>query len=357
MFNIDDILRSAQGGGGADALARQFGISPAQAQSAMEALTPAFQMGLQRQAQQNPQAMGELLQKMASGAHADAHDDPAAASQAQGNDILSSLFGSRAGSAAVAQQASAMSGVPASVLKAMLPVIASMVMGGMFKQASAQGTGGVLGQLGSILAGGGAGGLGSILGGMLGGGGQAQPQTTQANAGGGMGGGGLGPLGDILGQMMGGGAAAGGAAGGGLGPLGDILGQMMGGGAQQPAPQAGRRAPQPQPEEESDAGAGGGLGGSLGDILGQMMGGGAQAGGGGLPHGRSGGVEDEISDMLGGGRGAARGGAAQTQGSAPAGGGGLGDILGQMFQTGQQVSQAHQDAWGDVLGQILGPRR
>ncbi|QLP96405.1 MAG: DUF937 domain-containing protein [Rhodoblastus sp.] len=54
MFNLDDILRQAQGGGAAQTLARQFGISPDQAQAAMEALTPAFQMGLQRQAQQDP---------------------------------------------------------------------------------------------------------------------------------------------------------------------------------------------------------------------------------------------------------------------------------------------------------------
>lgn len=388
MFNLDDILRSAQGGGAADSLARQFGISPQQAQAAMEALTPAFQMGLQRQAQQDPQAMGELLQKMTSGAHAGAHDDPNAASQEQGVDILSSLFGSREGSRAVAQQAAALSGVPASILKAMLPVIASMIMGGMFKQANAQGAGGVLGQLGSILAGGGAGGLGSILGGMLGGGAQAPQQPSQANMGGG------GGLGDILGQVLGGGLGGalggalgggqqpspqggglgGGLGGGGLGPLGDILGQVLGGGqapqsAPHPMPQ-GRRAPQAQPEEEeADAGPLGG--GPLGDILGQMMGqrgrAPADAGeaGGALPGRRSGsGVEDEISDMLGGGR-APRGAARAPQQDAQAddpreapAGGGLGDILGQMFQTGQTQTQANMDAWGNVLGQIFGqPRR
>jgi hypothetical protein len=373
MFNLDDILRQAQGGGAAQSLARQFGISPDQAQAAMEALAPAFQMGFQRQAQNNPQSMGDLLQKMSSGAYANAYGDPAAASRAQGEDVLASLFGSKDGSRAVAQQAAALSGVPGSIIKAMLPVIASMIMGGMFKQASTQGAGGVLGQLGSILAGGGAGGLGSILGGMLGGGG-AQQQPSQANMGGG------GGLGDILGQVLGGGArqpspqnmpqGGAGPMGGGLGPLGDILGQILAGGAGMgmpggAGPQADprRRMPDPQEEDAGPLGGGGLGGGGLGDILGQMMGQGrapADQGeaGGELPRGRSrGGVEDEISDMLGGGRAPGGGYARQSESQGQPQGGSLGDILGQMFQTGQQQSQSNMDAWSDIFSQMTGQRR
>lgn len=405
MFNLDDILRQAQGGDAAQSLARQFGLSTQQAQDAMDALAPAFQAGLRRRAD-DPQAMGDLLQRMSSGAYADAYADPSAASKAEGDDLLASLFGSKDGSRAVAQHAAALSGVPASILKAMLPVIASMIMGGMFKQASNQGLGGVLGQLGSILTGGG--------GGMFGGGQpQPQPRTTQADASGGLGGalgGGLGPLGDILGGMLGGGAAqrggaggggsGGGGLGGGLGPLGDILGQVLGGGAGLPQGTGPQPAPRPRmPQDDGSLGGGGlgggglggglgggGLGGGLGDILGEMLGGGrgrapdgdAGPAGDGLPQRRSrGGVEDEISDMLGGGRAAPQGGAygrqgggygrqddmtqddrAQNDAAPPSqGGGSLGDILGQMFETGPRGGGGSSADWNDVLGQILGQRR
>ncbi len=50
-----------------------------------------------------------------------------------GNDVLSQLFGSPEVSQAVVAQAAATSGVGQAILKQMLPVIASMVMGGLFK--------------------------------------------------------------------------------------------------------------------------------------------------------------------------------------------------------------------------------
>jgi hypothetical protein len=80
--------------------------------------------------------------------------------------------------------------------------------------------------------------------------------------------------------------------------------------------------------------------------------------GGELPRGRSrGGVEDEISDMLGGGRAPGGGYARQSESQGQPQGGSLGDILGQMFQTGQQQSQSNMDAWSDIFSQMTGQRR
>jgi hypothetical protein len=223
--NLFDMIRAAQGGTGIDSLARQFGLQNNQVQSALEALLPAFSMGLQKQAE-NPASMFEMFGKAAQGPFADMFDQGAQQQEAQsaGNDILGSLFGSKDMSRAVAAQASAVSGIGASVMKAMLPVIASMLMGGMMKNMF-NGQGGP---------------LGGILSSMFGGG-------QQASTGGGMG--------DILGQMMGGnapgGTSAGTPAGGGLG---DLLGGMFGG--------------------QNNASQGGG---GLGDLLSQMMGGGQQA--------------------------------------------------------------------------------
>lgn len=364
MFNLDDILRQAQGGGAIDNLARQFGLTPDQAQSAVDALMPAFQMGLQRQAQ-SAESMGELFGKISSGGFGAAYDDPDAARAAagQGNDVLAQIFGSKETSRAVAQQAAAMSGVPATILKSMLPVIASMLIGGMFKNASNSGLGGLFGQLAGALTGGGqqsGGGLGDLLGQMMGGG--QRPQAAPQGGGG---------LGDLLGQMMGGGRAPQGGAGGGLGPLGDLLGQMMGGAA-------GGRPQQSQPQPQ---------GGGLGDILGQVLGGGLGGGmgrapadpgaPGDLPQRRAG-VEDEISDMLGGGRGRAgvdprrapqrrpepepeeeveAGEEQDAQEDAQAQQPTLQDIFGQMFQTGREVQQGQQDALRDIFEQMMGQRR
>ena len=121
MFNLDQILRQAQGGEAIDNLARQFGLSQQQAASAVEAMMPAFQMGLQRQAQ-DAGSLGNLFGEIAQGRFGAAYDDPSAVTAAQGNEVLSQLFGGKETSRAVAQQAAAMSGVSSSIIKAMLPV-------------------------------------------------------------------------------------------------------------------------------------------------------------------------------------------------------------------------------------------
>lgn len=203
MMNLFEIMRQAQGGNAMQNLSRQFGLSPDQAQTAVEALLPAFQMGLQRQTQ-NAEIFGNFIQQLATGQHAQFvdHDGDGIPDEAvpMGQDVLAQLFGPKAVSNAVTQQAAAMSGVSNAIMKAMLPVIASMIMGGLFKGMNNRGFGDVLGQIAGQMMGGGnpmgnaqAGGRNpfeDILGGMLGGG---QRQQAPAN-----------PMGDILGQILGG---------------------------------------------------------------------------------------------------------------------------------------------------------
>jgi hypothetical protein len=221
MFNLADIMQQAQGGQAMNNLAQQFGLSPEQTQGAVNAVLPAFQMGLERQTQ-NADMLGGFLQSLASGQHAPAFDSdgdgiPDTVAP-MGHDVLGQLFGGKQVSQAVAAQAAMSSGISNSIMKAMLPVIASMVMGGLFKGMNNQGFGGILGQLAGQAFGQGnnpqAQGdnpLGQILGGMLGG---QNPMGGAAGGGGGLGG--------MLGQVLGGGAGS-------SGGLGGILGQMMGG--------------------------------------------------------------------------------------------------------------------------------
>jgi hypothetical protein len=218
MLNLFDMLNQSQNGQGIDQLARQFGLSQQQAQQAIEALMPAFSQGLKRNTS-DPYGISAFMGALANSQNAKYFDNPQAAftpqGMAEGNDILGQLFGSKDLSRAVAAQASQATGIGQDVLKQMLPVIASMVMGGLFKQSTNQ--------------------LGAQAGGFGGGGN---------------------PLGEIIEQMMRQGGIPGGGLGGGGGqsrqapnaqnpldnPFGKILQDMFGGGGQQPQ---SRQAPNP----------------------------------------------------------------------------------------------------------------
>lgn len=294
MMTLFDMMQSAQNGQAMQNLARQYGLSQQQTQSAIEALLPAFSMGLQRQTQ-DPYAFGNLAQMMTAspfGRIYDADGDgiPDNARTA-GTDVLSQLFGSKEVSQAVAAQAAATSGVSQAILKQMLPVIASMVMGGLFKSANSQGMGGILGQFAEMMRGQMPGmqpapqprqqpqmpsnPLEAILGGLFG---NAQAPSGGQTQGGGPFGGGQMPGGQMGSDQMGGGI------------LGQILTGMLGG-AQQPAPEPpaprGRKAtPEPEaPADEPPASSGTGPG-SIGlDALNQMF-----------EHGRQ--VQDSHQDAL-----------------------------------------------------------
>lgn len=235
MFNLSDIMQAAQGGNAYNNLAQQFGIAPGQAQQAVEAVLPAISMGLQQQAQ-TMDGWQNILSSLAQGQNSaqffDSDGDGIPDNlEGQGQNALGAMFGAPEVSQAVAGQAAQFAGLPASMMQQMLPVIASMVLGGLFKGAMGNGLGGLLGQMmqgGQAGGAGGMGGLGNILGGMLG-----QNMAPQQQSGG-MGG----MFGNILGQVMGGAQpqAQTQQQPGGLGGMfGNILGQVMGGGRQQQA--------------------------------------------------------------------------------------------------------------------------
>lgn len=139
MFNLFDIMRTAQGGAAFDNMGRQFGLSPQDTQRAVEALLPAFAMGLQRSAT-NPNAFASLMGLMGAGRPATffdhAHSAFSPQAQDQGNDLLGQLFGNPDASRRIADQAAAWSGVGAAAVQQMMPVVAAMLMGGMAKSAA-----------------------------------------------------------------------------------------------------------------------------------------------------------------------------------------------------------------------------
>ncbi|MDN5929169.1 MAG: DUF937 domain-containing protein [Hyphomicrobiales bacterium] len=253
MLPLFDMIANAQNGNGIEALSRQFGLSNQQTQAALQALMPAFSQGLKRNAS-DPYGMADFMKAMANGQHAKYFEDAAQANSpkgvAEGNGILGHLFGSKDLSRAVTSQAAQMTGIGQNILAQMLPVIASMIMGGLFKQSTGQMSG-----AGSS-AGGGL--LGQIMEQMMGGG----APNTQASAPG-SGAGAENPFGKMLEGMFGGGAGQAGSAGMAGNPWGKMLEDMLGGGqATQPSPQA---SPAPK------ANPGGQPGNPYGDLFGKMF--------------------------------------------------------------------------------------
>ncbi|WP_187275081.1 DUF937 domain-containing protein [Methylobacterium sp. WL120] len=116
MFNPLDMLQ-AQNGAGMQNVAQQFGLTPEQTRRAMEALMPAFALGLQRSAMPDPTGLSQMFGM--GGARP-------AASPAES--MLGQMFGSPALTQAILQQASSASGVGSQVLRQMLPMMAGAVV-------------------------------------------------------------------------------------------------------------------------------------------------------------------------------------------------------------------------------------
>ncbi|MBC7898011.1 MAG: DUF937 domain-containing protein [Cytophagaceae bacterium] len=162
-MQITDILANM---GGLQSMARELGVSEQQASAGVAALAPAILGGFKKQVTSQPsglEGLGALLGSLGGGGLLDNVLSPQPTNVNLGNDVLGQIFGSKDVSRAVAQSASAQSGLDPSLLKKMLPIVAMMVAGYMAKQ---QGNAD-----GATVQGGGGGGLGGILGGLLGGGG------------------------------------------------------------------------------------------------------------------------------------------------------------------------------------------
>ena len=171
-MQITDILAQM---GGLQSMARELGMSEAQAASGAEALIPAILGGFKKQAQAQPTGLaglGGLLGQLGGGGLLDNVLAPEPTDVSQGNSVLGQIFGSKDVSRAVAQNAASQSGLDPSLLKKMLPMLAMLVTGYMAKQQGASAA-----APSSPMSGG----LGDLLGGLLGGGRGAEPTGSGAS--------------------------------------------------------------------------------------------------------------------------------------------------------------------------------
>jgi len=152
-MTLNDILHSAQGGQAVANLAAQFGLAPEAAEAAVQAMIPAFSAALTAMAA-NPAVVGAVLGELASGAHAASYGDPCQTSAAGGlgGAVLGQLFGSPQTIDQIVAHVAEVSGVSADTIRAMLPAVASILMGGLAHAMANQGLSGVLGQLANAAA-------------------------------------------------------------------------------------------------------------------------------------------------------------------------------------------------------------
>lgn len=151
LLDLYRMMLEAQNGQAIMNMAKQFGISQEQAEAAIKATLPAFSMGL-KQNTADPTGMQAFMEALGKGQHLKYFEDAGAlfnpSGQQEGNDILAHLFGSKEVSRVVADQASEVSGLGAELIKKMLPLIASIIMGAMFRQSQ---TGGMQDMINDII--------------------------------------------------------------------------------------------------------------------------------------------------------------------------------------------------------------
>lgn len=159
-MNLVETILSQQNGAALRQIESQFGLEPEQSRSALEALVPALAVGLQRNAQ-SAGGLQELLAALSSGGHEQYIEDPTTLERPEtledGNGILSHVFGNKDVSRQVASRAAVQTGLGADLLKRMLPMVATLVMGTLARKTSqtgapaSGGAGGLMGLLGGVL--------------------------------------------------------------------------------------------------------------------------------------------------------------------------------------------------------------
>ena len=141
-MNILESVLNAAGGGGVSQIAKTLGVGESQAQGAIGQLLPALARGLSKNAS-TQDGLGGLLGALGRGNHQRYLDQPnmlgSAESVQEGNGILGHIFGSKDVSRQVASRAAEKTGLGADLMKKMLPMVATMAMGALSKQASGVG--------------------------------------------------------------------------------------------------------------------------------------------------------------------------------------------------------------------------
>ncbi len=176
-----DLLQSVMNAGGGAAvsqLAQKFNLNQDQAAAAVASLLPAIASGVQNKIGSEG-GLQSVLASLTSGQHTKYADDPNALNHpnaaAESTGVLNQILPGQEAHQQVAEQAAQQTGISPDVLRQMLPIVASLVMGAMSKHVEAgnlqnagpaEQSSGLINMLGPLLSGGNAGSLASSVLGM-----------------------------------------------------------------------------------------------------------------------------------------------------------------------------------------------
>ena len=136
-MNITDLLFDKSNEKAVSEFADNFGVSNSQAKDAISELAESLSVGLGSNTS-DIKGLDRLMDALESGNHSRYIDQPSILGKEEttkdGNDILGHIFGNKDVSRHVAKKASKKTGLGVSLLKKMLPVVATMVMGSLGKK-------------------------------------------------------------------------------------------------------------------------------------------------------------------------------------------------------------------------------
>jgi hypothetical protein len=139
-MNIETILRNAQGGAIYQNIAQAFGLELDQAQKASEALMTELSARIERNTISRG-GLADVVALLGEGTAGRAYVDPdhlaAPEIATVGNHVLDVLIGDKHASRGMAQRAARQTGVDTDVLKKLLPVVASMMVGALQRETQA----------------------------------------------------------------------------------------------------------------------------------------------------------------------------------------------------------------------------
>ncbi|GAA0418513.1 hypothetical protein GCM10009133_28610 [Cocleimonas flava] len=136
-MNINDLLFDKNNTDAISEFANNFGVNESEAKDAISSLADSLSRGLGANTQE-VKGLDSLMEALEKGNHSRYLDDPSLLGKKEttqeGNDILGHIFGDKDVSRHVAKRSSKETGLGSSLLKKMLPVVATMVMASLGKK-------------------------------------------------------------------------------------------------------------------------------------------------------------------------------------------------------------------------------
>jgi len=137
-MNINDLLFEKSNADAISTFAKNFDLDDAQAKDAISDLANSLSVGL-GQNTRSKGGLNDLFDALERGNHSRYLDNPDLLGRKEtsqdGNDILGHIFGNKEVSRHVAKKTAQKTGLDSSLLKKMLPIVASMVMAALSKKA------------------------------------------------------------------------------------------------------------------------------------------------------------------------------------------------------------------------------